>query len=64
MKRIVSALALVATLFFLSIVILEKIVAEGQDFLGIVSFNSSLAADEITVVGYDKLGQEQARTTN
>ncbi|MCU6794744.1 hypothetical protein OB236_21770 [Paenibacillus sp. WQ 127069] len=42
----------------------EKIVAEGQDFLGIVSFNSSLAADEITVVGYDKLGQEQARTTN
>lgn len=42
----------------------EKIVAEGQDFLGIVSFSSSLAADEITVVGYDKLGQEQARTTN
>jgi hypothetical protein len=42
----------------------EKIVTEEQDFLEIVSFNSSVAADEITVVGYDELGREQARTTN
>ncbi len=42
---------------------LEKIVTEEQDFLEIVRFNSLLAADEITVIGYDELGREKARTT-
>jgi hypothetical protein len=41
----------------------EKIVTEEQEFLEIVSFNSSFVADEITVVGYDELGHEQASTT-
>jgi hypothetical protein len=41
----------------------EKIVTGEQDFLQIVSFKSSLAADEITVIGYDELGREQAKTT-
>jgi hypothetical protein len=41
----------------------EKIVTKEQDFLEIISFNSALAANEITVVGYDELGREQARTT-
>jgi hypothetical protein len=41
----------------------EKIVTGEQDFLEIVSFKFSPAADEITVIGYDELGREQARTT-
>jgi hypothetical protein len=41
----------------------EKIMTTKHDFLDIISFNSSLSTDEITVVGYDKVGTEQARTT-
>jgi hypothetical protein len=40
----------------------EKIVTTEHDFLEIINFNSSLSTDEITIVGYDKVGTEQART--
>ncbi|TMV46839.1 hypothetical protein FE783_24685 [Paenibacillus mesophilus] len=42
---------------------IEKIVTKEPDFLEIVRFKSSLAADEITIFGYDELGQERAKTT-
>lgn len=40
----------------------EKTVTGEQDFLEIVSFKSSPTA-EITVIGYDELGREQAQAT-